>query len=253
MGTSGVISTASIIAGRSESVTSPSKILAFCVCGKVDCQIPYGLCHCGCKRTTKISHVDDRCHGWVKGRPRLFLVGHCNRIRPLVEDAQPFKIDGVYCRLIPLTKGMHAIVDAADYKWLMQWKWNASWNQTVNGFYAKRGGGGGPTTQMHRVILGLEKGDGKKGDHKNQCTIDNRRKNLRDASNPQNTQNQGRRSDNTSGYKGVDFHQGSGKWRARIVVGGKRESLGLFWTKEEAYAAYCAAAIKYFGEFARLA
>jgi hypothetical protein len=41
--------------------------------------------------------------------------------------------------------------------------------------------------------------------------------------------------------------------RASIKANGKRIFLGLFLTAEEAHDAYCAAAKKYFGEFARAA
>jgi hypothetical protein len=30
-------------------------------------------------------------------------------------------------RLIPLSQGQFAKVDAADYEWLNHWKWNARW------------------------------------------------------------------------------------------------------------------------------
>jgi hypothetical protein len=48
--------------------------------------------------------------------------------------------------------------------------------------------------------------------------------------------NRKRRSDNTSGYCGVnrDRHQ----WRAQIKVCGKNRHIGYFDTAEEAFAAY---------------
>ena len=33
-------------------------------------------------------------------------------------------------RIIPLTQGQVAIVDAADYESLMRWKWQAKWEPT---------------------------------------------------------------------------------------------------------------------------
>jgi len=51
----------------------------------------------------------------------------------------------------------------------------------------------------------------------------------------------------------VSFHKATGKWRSQIRVYGKRYHLGVFSTKEEAYAAYCDAARYYFGDFARVA
>lgn len=90
-------------------------------------------------------------------------------------------------------------------------------------------------------------------DHINGERSDNRLVNLREATSRENAKNLGVRSTNTSGYKGVHFHRQSGKWRARICVDYKYVSLGLFVTPECAYAAYCNAARKHFGNMARAA
>ena len=68
---------------------------------------------------------------------------------------------------------------------------------------------------------------------------------LRSASRSENQMNTEKHKDNTSGFKGVDYHRGTGKWRAR--VGAKH--LGLYTTPEDAYKAYCDAASEAFGEF----
>jgi hypothetical protein len=158
-------------------------------------------------------------------------------------------------RLIPLTQGQFAIVDAADYEWLSQWKWHAGWNKHTQGFYVKRGVRLGSsrfrTDFMHRLILGLEHADRRQGDHWNGNTLDNRRDNLRIATYAQNTQNARPRKDNPSGYKGVQLHRGV--WCAQITVNGKKQHLGSFSTPELAHAAYCEAAKKAYGEFARFA
>ncbi len=59
-------------------------------------------------------------------------------------------------------------------------------------------------------------------------------------------------SNNTSGYKGVYWDEATQKWRAAIGYKGRKFALGYFESKEKAYAAYCKAAEKYFGELARL-
>lgn len=102
-----------------------------------------------------------------------------------------------------------------------------------------------PRIFMHELITGEKRIDHKDGDGTN-----NRRSNLRTATLEQNGQNMRKRSDNSSGYKGVDQHQG--RWRARIKVLGREVSLGGFDNPIAAAAAYDAAATKHFGEFAKL-
>ena len=41
-------------------------------------------------------------------------------------------------RIIPLTQGQVALVDAADYDWIMEWKWCAHWDSSGGRFYAVR-------------------------------------------------------------------------------------------------------------------
>ena len=82
-------------------------------------------------------------------------------------------------------------------------------------------------------------------DHRNGVRDDNRWDNLREATRTENHQNRVMRSDNTSGFIGVDWHRQRGKWRAEIAVAGRRKSLGYFPTPEEAHAAYCAAKVEF--------
>ncbi len=76
--------------------------------------------------------------------------------------------------------------------------------------------------------------------------------NLREATRLQNMGNIKRANNNTSGFKGVFWRNDSRRWRATCSANGKRRSLGSFDTAEEAYAAYCSAAIELHGEYARL-
>lgn len=65
-------------------------------------------------------------------------------------------------------------------------------------------------------------------DHINGVRDDNRISNLREASDDENKQNKGLYRNNVSGHQGVGWHSPSGKWRARIRVGGKLRCVGLF-------------------------
>jgi hypothetical protein len=87
-------------------------------------------------------------------------------------------------------------------------------------------------------------------DHINCIKDDNAFSNLREVSRLQNMKNIRRFTTNKSGFKGVGFH--GGKWRARITCDRKPMFLGHFDTPEMAFAAYCAAARRVHGEFARV-
>ena len=89
-------------------------------------------------------------------------------------------------------------------------------------------------------------------DHRNGVRTDNRFANLRLATTAQNQHNSRRQVNNTSGFKGVSYVKARYKWQAQIRVNGISLGLGHFDTPEQAYAAYCAAAMRLHGEFARL-
>ena len=68
------------------------------------------------------------------------------------------------------------------------------------------------TIKMHWIIYG------KYCDHKNLSTLDNRKENLRDATSSQNSMNQHKQSNNTSGFIGVSFDKETNKWVAYINI-----------------------------------
>ena len=150
-------------------------------------------------------------------------------------------------KLIPLTKGQNAIVDIADYDFLMQWNWCASWSETTRSFYAKRKNADtGKMVYMHRALVGNSHDE---VDHRNRNTLDNRRENLRGCDGSPNRQNSPKRRTNTSGYKGVSWCKERALWVAHIQVNEKSFYLGGYHSKEDAYEAYCVRAKAVFGEF----
>ena len=84
-------------------------------------------------------------------------------------------------------------------------------------------------------------------DRKNNCIA-----NLRFATHAENSRNMKRHADNSSVYKGVSLYKRCNRWVARIKFTDKHIYLGSFTSEKEAAAAYNAAAIEHYKEFARI-
>lgn len=155
---------------------------------------------------------------------------------------------------IPLTKGYATKVSPEDGD-LAAFKWIATLTNNVSHPRASRGAGR-TYQKLARVVMSrvLDRPllRHELVDHINGDTLDDRRENLRLATNSQNQHNAKRRIDNSSGYKGVAFHKLSGKWSASICYQGKQKHLGLFATPEAAYEARCKKALELHGDYARL-
>lgn len=166
-----------------------------------------------------------------------------------------FKIDGVPCRLIALTNGKTAIVDAADYDDLSQFSWCARCCQDTGNRYAIRTVHEGQAhweEAMHRRVLGLSRGDRRKGDHVEvDQTLDNRRKNLRMATHGQNRMNSHLQRNSTTGHKGVSFHKAKGRYVAYIGFEGRHIRLGSYPAIEQAIAARREASLQLHKDFRR--
>jgi hypothetical protein len=164
------------------------------------------------------------------------------RLRPQI--VQP---DDPSIRLIPLTQGQVAIVDADRHEWASQWNWYAVYNRNTDTHYAVRPGrqGESRTVLLHRQILGEPEGQ---VDHINGNPLDCRMQNLRPCTPSQNLANRRPQRNNTSGYRGVYRHRN--RWQAQICLARKTINLGTFATKDAAIAVRKAAEAKYHGEFA---
>lgn len=121
-------------------------------------------------------------------------------------------------RTIELTRGRVALVDDADFDWLVAM---GSW-QYINGGYAAGRiplpDGNKQFAYMHRVILSA--GDETDVDHVNGDRLDNRRSNLRVCTHFENCANRGANSNSRSGIKGVRWQSDKRKWQAIISIGG---------------------------------
>lgn len=158
---------------------------------------------------------------------------------------------------LPLTKGYVALIDPIDSD-LLQSKWTANPRHDGKGVYAQRTAYTNGTyvlVQLHRVIyeriVGRSLNRSELIDHWDLNPLNNQRSNLRLATHAQNQQNRHKKPNTKSGYKGVSWHSHGGHWVAVISVDGKPIRLGSFKDPHDAHLAYCAAATKYYGEYAR--
>lgn len=182
-------------------------------------------------------------------------IRQARRSMPVYIAALPFKIDGEPCRLILLTLGYYAIVDADEYENLWMYNWYATVKD--NGVYAVRNK---PRRRidkhvsiyMHRQIMHTP--DDEQCDHRFHNTLDCRRSQMRNCPKINNTRNVLMHCDNQSGYKGVVFHKTkkARPYNAKIMVDGESKNLGWFAHAIDAARAYDDEAINVHGEFARL-
>lgn len=145
--------------------------------------------------------------------------------------------------------GLFAIIDEEDFEHVSRHEWRAM--VLPDATYAVRDEGPKKARRcvyMHREIMDAPQGV--QVDHWDRNGLNNRRANLRACGQSQNNANQGLRSNNQSGYKGVSWHSQNGYWRARIQHNGKGIYIGVFDSAEDAARAYDAKARELQGDFA---
>jgi hypothetical protein len=168
------------------------------------------------------------------------------RIKPVLRGLEIRQSTDTDRRIIALSKGQFAIVDAADFYWLSRFKWHCA--ITNNSAYAHHCFGG-KNMSMHRVIM--KPGPDLVVDHIDGNGLNNTRGNLRICTKKQNIYNRKGRG-KTSQYKGICRQKQSKKWYAQIKYNGKQIHLGCFEREIDAAKAYDEKALQLFGEFAYL-
>jgi hypothetical protein len=149
---------------------------------------------------------------------------------------------------IKLTRGLFAQVNDEDFDYLNQWKWMA--HKDRKNYYAVRVEykPRKKTIFMHRLILNTP--DKMLTDHIDHNGLNNRRLNLRNCTQSQNSMNQ--KPHSITKYLGVYYNKKRNNYQASIRVNRKNISLGFYKTAKEAAMIRDIASLKYFGEFAYL-
>ena len=152
-------------------------------------------------------------------------------------------------RTIQAVNGGLVSVDDEDYENLIGIKWVVRTIRRVT--YAQRKVGNSYVL-MHREIMRQEAGG--IVDHIDGNGLNNQRGNLRLVTHAQNVRNRAN-SIHSSQYKGVSYAfrpERKKHWQAKIKFECKTIWLGRFEKEIDAGIAYDRAAVKYFGEYARL-
>jgi len=137
--------------------------------------------------------------------------------------------------------------DEYNRAWLKMARWSLSNRGYVIRRFCIRGKC--KTMQFHNIIMWAPRG--MFIDHINGDPLDNRYENLRIVTPHQNIMNQGLRSNNKSGHKGVKWDKRIEKWCASIGYNYKNIYLGSFDKKEDAVNARQTAEKEYYGEYRR--
>jgi len=186
------------------------------------------------------------------GRHYQQFLKHGHIIERTRYDPNEFIIDGNICKIKLYNEKCEeiteTIIDAEDYDIVKNYKWGI-WKEKDGSYYAVTTIGNKRLSLAHCVLKHKSTMD-VHIDHANRNKLDNRKENLRVATNSQNGHNSKLYKSNKSGYKGVHWNNFHEKWATGIRVNKKFIHLGFFVDKVEAANTYVLAAKKYYGEFA---
>lgn len=159
-------------------------------------------------------------------------------------------------KLLPLTKGYHAIVDDDDYYWVSQFNWFAL--ELDNKVYARRSKKKGILKSnepyeiyLHRVVTRCTDKT-KVIDHIDHNGLNCQKDNLRICTLTENKRNIRSYNNSTSTFLGVSYDKIRNKWVAQLTHNSIKILNKRFNTEKEAALAYDISAKTYHGTFANL-
>lgn len=151
---------------------------------------------------------------------------------------------------IDLGNGNKTIIDDESVPLISGYLWRKKYNGYVGAYERGRSRLTAKIVYIHRIILGITERS-ISVDHINGDPLDNRKQNLRLATQTQNNANQRNQEGCSSKYKGVSFNKEKNKWNAYINCNHKRYRLGYFNSEFMAAITYDKMAKLLFGEYAR--
>jgi hypothetical protein len=152
-------------------------------------------------------------------------------------------INDIYSKLIGI-----ALIDIEDIDKVKKYKWHLNSDGYVVSLDENN-----KFISLHYLVLGIEHYKEKKMkiDHIDRNPLNNRKYNLRKATNQQNGMNRNLHKNNTSGIMGVCWDNTNKDWIAQLKYNNKNIRAGHFDIKENAIIARLKLELKYFGvEFA---
>lgn len=163
-------------------------------------------------------------------------------------DNNVYDISGEYCTCTMLD-GNKFIFDIDDYDLIKKYNWHYCGRNYIGTTIYNKEKKKHETVMLHRLIMGIQDKSWKEVvvDHINGDIYDNRKSNLRVVTQAQNSMNQKKSKNNTSGVSGVYSH--NNKWCAHIKLNGENIFLGIFENFDDAVMARKNAEDKYFGEY----
>lgn len=193
------------------------------------------LCECGNKCTVHMSELQS---GKTKS---------CGCLRKEIaydkcKKYNDYEIQEDYV-IMYTTKGEPFFVDLEDFEKVKDICWHKTKDGYITGTYKDK------NIRLHRLIMNAPDDLFVDHIHGESTRNDNRKCNLRLATEQENCRNHPITKDNTSGVTGVNWHKAANKWRAFIGIDGKNIHLGTFDTFDEAVKVRKKAEEKYFGEF----
>lgn len=123
---------------------------------------------------------------------------------------------------IVLSSGEKCLIDNEDHDFLSQWKWKK--HKKGYAYRSTRNG----NIYMHRVLMGLTKGDGVITDHIDRNKLNNRKGNLRAVTQSESNHNRSLSAD------GVCRPKGRNRWTVCLWINKQFQWLGSFATKDAA-------------------